>query len=98
MNAFEKADLARYLDEVCERAVEKFGRESQLSMLQEECGELIAAINHYRRGRISDHVLRFELVDVAVTLRQAFLIIGDDEEFQKLLRHKLERLDQQVIR
>ena len=34
----------------CLKAIAKWGRTSQIDMLQEECAELIVAINKYKRN------------------------------------------------
>ena len=67
-----------------------YGIQYQLRQTQEECAELIAAINHVFRGRISPAALIEELADVEIMLDQLKLFYGDGEwETAKI--HKLTR-------
>lgn len=51
-------------DNVFERAALNISVEDNLNQLQEECAELIVAVNHYRRGRITLMELAEEIADV----------------------------------
>lgn len=63
--------------EVLKSAVNRYGLEAQLNQLTEECGELIAAVNHFRRGRVCGRVeLVEEMADVYILLEQ--IVIGLD--------------------
>jgi NTP pyrophosphatase (non-canonical NTP hydrolase) len=55
-------------------ALEKWGPESQLNMLVEECGELVAAVNRFRRERTPLIGLLEEIADVEIMLEQMRLI------------------------
>lgn len=67
---------------VAMQVAEEYGIASQLSVLQEECGELIAAISHWRRGRIdAEHEVILELLDVYYMVIQAFYLCQDDWDF-----------------
>ena len=79
---------------LCAAAVEKWGVDAQMDMLTEECGELIVATNHYRRGRISVDKFLEEVADVEILLEQMRHIFGDkhveaaiDRKLQKYLKH-----------
>ena len=61
-------------EDTYKKAIAKYGHPEQLNMVQEECGELIAAINHYRRGRIELSALLKEIVDVQIMVEQMVLI------------------------
>lgn len=50
----------------------------QLRQLQEECGELIVAVNHLNRGRIEPERLIGEMIDVEIMLDQFRSWFGDD--------------------
>lgn len=58
-------------------AADKWG-ESQLSMAIEELSELICAISHYRRGKITKEGLTSEIADVENMLGQIKHIYGID--------------------
>lgn len=81
-------------NEVFEKAVEKFGADEQLRMLQEECAELIAAINQFRRKRIPFNALAEELADVTVMLHQVPHIYGPDsvDHINRIIEMKVRRL------
>lgn len=59
------------------RALEMWGEKSQLGMVQEECGELIAVINQYQRGRAGADQVAEELADVFIMLSQLERIVGE---------------------
>jgi len=60
------------------KAIDEFGEDNQLSMAQEECGELVAAISHWNRGKIELPELLKEIADVEIMVGQLRLIF---EEF-----------------
>lgn len=64
------------LRDVCVGALEKWGRDAQLTMAMEECAELIDAIAKHLRGRQSD--LAGEVADVEIMCEQMRVIIGED--------------------
>ncbi len=75
-----------------EEAERKWGAQTCLDQLQEEAGELVAAISHYRRGRegAAEELIE-ELADVAITLSYGFHILGR-EKVEKKRAEKLIRL------
>lgn len=76
-------------------ALRMWGRAAQWRMLQEECGELIAAINQLDRRRISVDDVAEELADVAIMLGQAAEIVGI-ERCREAKARKLARLEQRL--
>ena len=80
------------LDAVCRAAFNHFGTSLQLDKIQEECGELIAAVNHFRtRGAEGRKELIEELADVKIVLRQVETAIGA-AEVDVIVQEKLRRL------
>lgn len=78
-------------------AVYQWGTTSQVNQCQEECGELIAAFNRLRRGRITPKELASEVADVIIMIEQARQIVnalGGDVEAQILA--KIQRLESQL--
>ena len=65
---------------------------AQENMLQEECGELIVAVNHYRRGRVPPTKLLEEIADVMFTIGEVMYIHGFTSEDLDLM------IDKKVIR
>ncbi len=59
-----------------ERTAEINGEDLQLDQLIEECAELIVAVSHYRRVRISSHDLRREMADVLCMLSAVEVHMG----------------------
>ena len=83
------------LDDVCCEALALFGKENQLRQAQEECGELVAAINQYlRQDRREDHrrlAVVEEIADVWIILTQLKMALPL-EDFNNALDRKLKRL------
>lgn len=86
---------AKYL----RRAIARhYGEENQLRQCQEECGELIASINHYERAKHGSDPVKImearvavlgEIADVQIMLDQARDFFGEDTydtEYLKLQR------------
>ena len=55
------------------------GDEAQLALAQEECGELVAAVSQFRRGRIVKESLIEEVGDVLLTAVHAAMILGVED-------------------
>lgn len=93
---FEEAPPATLLGaravELGRRALRHYGADHQMRLLQEECGELIAAINQYTRGRLMADVVAAEVADVSIGLAQAGLVFGGLVSQQ--ISAKLDRLEQ----
>ena len=81
------------------KALSFFGVDKQLDMLQEECGELIVAVNHFRRGRGDEKCRKLigELVDVEIMLEQMKRLL-DKELYDKVKREKMERLSMSIYK
>lgn len=86
--------LNRIHDAACV-AVRCWGPEPQWRMLQEECGELVAAINQRTRGRISGDQLAEECADVLILLIQARRMLGRGV-FDRAVETKLARLEERL--
>lgn len=88
-----KERLQRDINDLLRRAITTYGAESQWRMVQEECGELIAAINHAMRGRPdAQERLMEEVADVFILVEQARLMLGKEELFALVVQRKLARL------
>lgn len=72
-----------------------WGAQSQLRQLTEECGELIAAVNQYERGRLTVDELASEVADVLIMAAQARDILGQAVDAQ--LAFKLDRLQGRIV-
>jgi NTP pyrophosphatase (non-canonical NTP hydrolase) len=67
-----------------------------MRMVQEECGELVAAVNRFDRGRPgSREGLIEEIADAHIVLAQARVAFGETE-VDEAIRRKLLRLEQRL--
>ena len=87
-----------YIDRsVFHRAIAKFGIDHQVSLIMEECSELILAISHYGRGRVKSDVIMEEVVDITIMAEQARLIWDPtDEKFGEIYKRKIDRLEKLI--
>jgi NTP pyrophosphatase (non-canonical NTP hydrolase) len=69
-------NLADY-SEIYRAAVQKWGRDAQFEQVVEECAELIAAIKHFRRGKVAEQVVVNELADVLLMVGQMVYMLGE---------------------
>ena len=68
------------MNHICKRAVDTYGKESQINQAFEEMGELIVAINHWRRGRATKADVFSEIADVIIMCDQlCYIVDGTDE-------------------
>lgn len=80
--------------EVLKSAVNCYGLEAQLNQLTEECGELIAAVNHFRRGRVCGRVeLVEEMADVCILIEQIIIGLDCSAEVTDFMSRKISKLD-----
>lgn len=90
----ELLDALRDMDEpgqsVLHAALRRYGFKEQARMLQEECGELVAAVSRWRRGRMGAFpALLEEIADVEILIDQMRLVYGaeiDAARARKLVR------------
>lgn len=95
----ELLDALRDMDEpgqsVLHAALRRYGFKEQLAMLQEECGELVAAVNRYRRGRPGAfEAMIDEMADVSILIKQMKLVYRD--EIEKAEARKVARLKERL--
>lgn len=92
------------MDDRLKQIAEHYGLDEQLNILQEECAELIQAVNKYRRTRTTAIVE--EMADVYVMLAQITYLLNkevascDVEEYislwmEKKIRRQLERIEKE---
>ena len=80
------------------KAKEKWGVSAQLGMMQEECAELIAAINKGHRREFDDaslDLITSEIADVEIMMEQA-RVIFNPSMIEEHKRRKLERLQERL--
>lgn len=80
---------------IYEQAIAKWGIDSQLGMLVEECAEVIQAVNRRYRKRINTRELIAEMVDVEIMLEQMRSFFPG-ETWDEIKAHKLQRLQERL--
>ena len=94
--SYPSANPQSYFEGVCSDAIAHYGLDQQLNILQEECGELVAAVSHFRRSRDGSRAgLVTELADVIIMTHQICMAIGDEDvdlEVRKKLGRLVERM------
>ncbi len=81
------------LNELMCKAILTWGEESQIKMAVEECAELLVAIMHRSRNRVTNKAVVEELVDVSLMVEQLRMIYDKDGDFETIRTQKLERLE-----
>lgn len=81
--------------EVYANAILAYGIEGRIDMLHEEVGELLSALNKYKRGRVSADEVITEIADVEIMCGQMAMIFGP-EEVDAEKERKLIRLQQRI--
>ena len=82
-------------EEQYKRAIELWGLDLQFGMLSEECGELLTAVNQYRRGRKSEIDVLEEMADVTIMIRQVMVAMemkGGKESLDIMIKSKLHKM------
>lgn len=92
MAAHDRLTIGR-LNRACRKAVKLWGVTPQLRQLQEECGELVAAVNRADRGRGTENLIE-EIADVVIMAHQARLMFGPAVE--EAIARKLARLEAMI--
>lgn len=78
-------------------AIEKYGVDNQISQLHEEIGELMTAINRFKRGRVAIDAIEEEIVDVEIMLEQMKVIFNcKEDDLKQLRKHKTTRLKERL--
>ena len=79
------------------RAVELWGRDAQMLMVVEECGELSQAVLRFLRERpITGAEIADEIADVTIMCGQLSAMLGLGEMVQERIEYKLARLQVRV--
>ncbi len=69
----------------------KWGEDAQYDQTVEECAELIAALKHFRRGKVDQQAVIDELADVTLMLGQLTWMFGA-ELVEESVQKKLDKL------
>jgi len=81
------------------KAIQKWGKDAQIRMMLEECGELVTALakrDRRHNGATTDDIIK-EMVDVQIMLEQLQLIFDNGKfgcfTFQIFKQKKLQKLE-----
>lgn len=80
---------------IYQRAVIKWGVDSQVDMLIEELAELIVELQHCKRNR--SHNVAEEIADVEIMLSQIKPLFNEDKDVDNWKLMKAERLEKRLI-
>lgn len=78
--------------EVCRRAVNMWGRQSQLVICMEEMAELTKELSKNLRGQDNELAIAEEVADVEIMLEQIKLLYGIHTEVESVRSEKILRL------
>ncbi|MCD6582655.1 MAG: antitoxin [Desulfuromusa sp.] len=79
------------MEQLYQATLDKWGEDAQYDQMVEECAELIAALKHFRRGKVDQQVVIDELADVTLMLGQLTWMFGT-ELVEASVQKKLEKL------
>jgi NTP pyrophosphatase (non-canonical NTP hydrolase) len=83
--------------ELLKKAIDTYGLNNQLNQLQEECAELIVAVNKIRRSNFVDlDPLVDELADVVIMHNQIIQEFNLDIRVHDRIQFKLNRLKERL--
>ena len=79
-------------NQLYQKTIDKWGKEAQFDQMTEECAELIASLQHFRRGKIDQQAVIDEIADVTLMLGQLTWMFGP-EQIEAAVEKKLKKLD-----
>ena len=77
---------------IYQKTISRWGEDAQYDQMVEECAELIAALKHFRRGKVNQQVVIDELADITLMLGQLTWMFGA-EQVEAAVQQKLQKLD-----
>jgi NTP pyrophosphatase (non-canonical NTP hydrolase) len=82
--------------EILTKTIKQEGLENRLSRLQEECGELVVAISHYRRKKNTWNSVCEEMSHVQILINQISLLENNCELITGERIKKIKRLEKKL--
>lgn len=86
------------VENMARQAQAKWGRETQLDMVIEECAELIDVLQKSKRGRRSMQDVVAEGVDVEIMIEQLKVLMEMPALWRNIREEKLTRLQERLSR
>ncbi len=81
------------MENIYQATIARWGVDAQYDQAIEECAELIAALKHFKRGKVSQQAVIDELADVSLMLGQLRWMFGNDR-VEAAMNNKLDKLNQ----
>lgn len=78
------------------RALDVLGEKSQIDQTIEECAELIVALQHFKRKRVSKEEVAEEIADVQIMTEQMTILFCGQAALDKIKEQKYERLRERL--
>lgn len=88
--------MREWMTAVCQRAVDAWGKQSQLVICMEETAELTKELSKNLRGQDNDLGIAEEIADVEIMLEQLKLIFDIRPDVENMKNEKLIRLDRRI--
>lgn len=83
-------------DEICRKAMETFGKSSQMQVAIEEMSELTKELCKNGRGQENTTHIAEEIADVEIMLQQMVMLFDCEGQVETFRRYKLERLAERI--
>ena len=80
------------MTQIYQKTIDTWGEEAQYDQMIEECAELIAALKHFKRGKIESQDVINELADVTLMVGQLTWMMGD-KKVAAAVEEKLQKLE-----
>jgi NTP pyrophosphatase (non-canonical NTP hydrolase) len=89
-NTVNKIALNKRMNDQSQEVLEIYGQDVQANIICEELSELLTALFHYDRGKISKEDLISEIADCEMQLTTLkYIICESSEEYEQVLHKKL---------
>jgi len=90
LDNIEAIALNKQMNEQAQAVLQKYGASNQADKVCEELCELLTALFHYDRGKISKEDLISEIADAEIMLTQLkYMVCDSSDEYTKVLAKKL---------
>ena len=80
------------MTEIYQKTIKTWGEEAQYDQMIEECAELIAALKHFKRGKIEKQDVINELADVTLMIGQLTWMVGE-KNVHTAVEQKIKKLE-----
>ena len=85
-------EITMNMTQIYQKTIMTWGEEAQYDQMIEECAELIAALKHFKRGKIEQQDVINELADVTLMVGQLTWMVGE-ENVHAAVEQKIKKLE-----